>query len=269
MATVTYSNEDENRFWLRMMGDNALLIHNSLTPEEIDDARQAKVFVDWYDNLVLQADKPFPTDEEMTKLNSAAIQATKDFRQFVLNLLKGILTEKYKIAFKPAILNNMITMADEYLYLLNSFIQKRQPVYDSIIEDLLWLPLLIPNAKYIADNIGYFQRMNREKAQDYSRLFEEYMLYAMELQGLTRIGTQDFPLALEYRSALENTVREYLEFLSAIITLVQNGKEIGTLSLLYLQRSNRALCYYLAKLSELSNSAKPDCNPYAMRLSSI
>ncbi len=55
MAAVTYSNVEINRFWVQIMGDDALLILNALSPEATEDIHKARTFSARFDSLLTRA----------------------------------------------------------------------------------------------------------------------------------------------------------------------------------------------------------------------
>ena len=268
MAAVTYSNIDENRFWLQIMGDNALLLLEAIHTDDTASIQQARNSFQQFENLLNRA-KQNLTTEQLSKLNQDAYSAAQDARSFYLKLLKMQLTESYFIFFKQAILNNMVTLAEHYMYLLSTFARNQQPSFDPKVQDIFWLPIFITQSKHISDTVGFYEVNLRDRAERYATIFQNYLLFAMELQGLLRIETANFPIAYTYRKRLENTLRDYAGFLVELILTVQQNGMPGTLSVLYLDRSYRLLCYYLTKLTTLADTDKPACYPDSPRLSTV
>lgn len=266
MAKVTYSNEDINRFWLQIMGDISLLILNALSPEASEDAQEAREFSRRFDALLARARQKI-TPEELSRLNRDAFAAVQEIRQFILSILRKIVTQDFFFAFKPTILNNMVSLADQYTYLLVTLMQGRQPSFDPIIQDIFWLPFFVAQAKYIGDNVGYHQLVTRKKAEEFANILKEYWASAYELQGITRIGTNDFPIVHEHRRVVDETLRSYAEFLVEILQKSNQKKIPGTLSTLFLDASYRILCFYVTQLAVFSDAPKPACDPASPRLS--
>lgn len=268
MAAVTYSNEDLNRFWLQIMGDNALVVYNALSPREASDAPKAKALADRLDALLERASQN-PTPSETAQINKEAYQAAQDLRSFFLSLLKPLLTSKYPINLKPTHLNLFTDEAERYMVLLRDFMQKKTPKFDPLLEEIYWLPILSIHNRYIADNISYYQPRNRESAQKYAELIDTYGGFSEILQGLSQFGTSDFPMAREHHIAVVDLLNGYYEFLNNLVRLQQQRKLPGSISLLYLDRSRRILCYFLGQMAQYLESKAPDCDPYAKRISTI
>ena len=268
MAAVTYSNTDLNRFWLQILGDNALIIFNALSPEGTEEVRSAKALADRFDALVLRANQK-PTAEQTTQINRDALQAAQDLRQFLLRILNLMLTSKFHIDLKPGTINYFVNEIEKYLSLLNAFTQNKRPTFDPLLEEIFWLPIFSLQNRYIADKIGYFQLENREKAQHLATVFNQYWAFSIELLGLSRIGTYDFPITREHHIAVIDLLNRYYKYLKNIVALQEEESQPGSMSLLYLDRSRRMLCLFLKQMAVFTNTTVPDCDPYAKRISSF
>ncbi len=267
MAVVTYSNEDLNRFWLQIMGDNAIIIFNALSPQESDDAPKVKALADRFDALALRANQN-PTPEQTAGINREAYGAVQDFRKFLLQIMKTLLTSRYYIYLKPGIIINFVGEAQRYLDLLDVFMQNKKPEYNPLLEEIYWLPLFSIQNRYIADNLGYYQEHNINFARNLASYINKYAAYSVELKGLSRIGTENFPMAREHHIAVFDYLNTYFKFLNNIVFLQQQKKIPSSMSLLYLDRSRRMLCHFLKQMAVFLDSEAPDCDPYAKRISS-
>jgi Protein of unknown function (DUF2935). len=268
MAALTYSNEDVNRFWLQVMGDNALLLLNNFSPAEKEDIAQAKSFADRFDALWARANGS-PSANQTAQINREALQVTQDFRKFILGTAKKYLTQVYYLDIKPATIDYFVDEAELYMDYLNAFMQNRKPSFDLIQLEIFWLRIFTQQVDYIANTVGYYQKENRERALDMADKLNEYWAFSVELQGLSRIGREDFPMALEHHAAVADLLRDYYEFLTSLIFLQQQSKIPGAMSLLYLDRSRRMVCLFLKLLAQYSSAQLPECDPYAKRISTL
>ncbi len=268
MAAVTYSNEDLNRFWLQILGDGAIIILNGLSPKEVEEATQAKALAGRFDDLALRCNQS-PTPEQLAQINNEAYKVAQDFRKFILQTARKVLTEDFHLDLKPSLLNNYANETERYLDLLSTFMQNRKPTYNPIQEEIIWLPVFMHQSYYIASNVGYFQKESREKAQNYADILNEYWAFSQLLRGMSRIGTDDFPMAREHHRDVINVISEYYEFLTSLIFLQTRATMPGSMSLLYLDRSRRIVCFYLKEFAVFLDSSAPECDPYAQRISSF
>ena len=268
MAAVTYSNEDLNRFWLQILGDGAIIVLNAFSPKEVEKAKQAKELADRFDTLALRANEN-PTADQLSQINREAYQSAQDFRKFTLLTAKKLLTEDFHLDVKPSLLNNYINETEKYLDLLNTYMNNRKPEFDPIQEEIFWLPVFMHQSYYISSNVGFYQKESRERALNFADILNEYRAFSVELRGMSAIGTSDFPMAREHHRAVLNVLNEYYEFLTSLISLHQRATMPGSMSLLYLERSRRIVCFYLWEASEFLNALPPNCDPYAQRVSSL
>lgn len=262
MADIMPTNEELNRFSLNLLADNMLVIRNSLSPVEQQEAATAKALADRLDALADSAGKSATPEN-----NRRAFDAAQDARRFVLHILNRMLTEDFHVDLKPATINLLATEAERYLDVLDMYMKGGRPEYDPIQEEILWLPIFTVQARYIADNVGYFQKRNRERASDLADVLNEYWSFSTELQGMKRAGQGYRVLANGHHDAVASVLREFYEFLTSIISLLQLKQMPGSLSLLYLDRARRMVCFYLMQWSKSINETPLDCNPYSKRAS--
>ena len=268
MAEVTYSNEDINRFWLKDMGDMALILLNAVSPANTEDVRRARALADRFDALAVRADQD-STPDQTTQINRDAVPATLDLQKFILDIMKKYVTSNYYLDLKPQVLTNFLKSTDKYLGLLNTFIQNKAPLFDTASEEVFWLPIFLQQSYYISNNVGYFQKEYRERAQEFSDIFNDEVSFSQELQGLYRIGKRDFPVAIQHHEAVINTLRDYYEFLTSLTGQAEERRIPGPMSLLYLDRARRMACYFLRQMAVFLDEQPLDCDPYAQRISSL
>lgn len=264
MADVIFSNAEINRIGLNILGDYAYMLVQAIISDDPDRIRQARGFAARFDSLYNTAVQNL-TPQARTQLNKDSIDLSQEFRRFVLDLLRVVLTKEFDVFFKPATLNNMVGFAEYHMDLINTFLLGRQPQYDPVQTELFWLPVLETQCRYITDNIGYYERALRARAIEFAELFDAKYIFTVELQGLSRIGTNDFPIAQAHHREIVSLLNRYAQLLVEII-LVRNQNQVpGTLSLLYLDSGYRQLCIFTTELSTFTGTAKPACNPFARR----
>lgn len=267
MAGYTYSNRDENRFWLEIMGDNALILHSRMAPGK-READEALYFFNVFEQLERRAAEN-PEGADLNELDRDAYNDVLRFRTFLLGILKSVVTQNFFVLIKPVYISNMATLAEEYLYLLGRFIEGKAPAHAPIVQDIFWLPILSSEARYIADNVGLYQRDLKRRAEDFSADLSYFFQYAVELQGIQRIGDQEFQILKQYRQDLFKKLVELMQFVQEVIGIYQQNGLPGTVSLLELDSFYRKLCYYTNQIAVAADLTKPACNAYSVRLSTL
>lgn len=267
MANVTYNNHFENLFWLEIMGDNVRIIVYALHPDDTAEITTARKFITQFDDLLGRAGQKL-TSDQLVQLNDDAFSATQSIRQYFLHILNLQMTQGFLILIKPLIVNHMVDLADEYLRILYAFLHNRLPAFDTIDQDILWLPTFLAQSKYISDSTGFYEDDVRQEAEQYVSKFQNLFSFSLELKGVIRIGKRNFPIENKHRRDMERILREYSNFIAKVMLNVQRYETPGIISLEYMDRANRILCYYLRQLATLSNSFEPECDPSSPRLSS-
>lgn len=269
MANLTYSNADENRFWLQIIGDYARLLMQAFSPDQRGEIGRARDFISQFDNLLVRARQNLTADQ-LAQLNKDAYAAVQNIQKFFLQMLSLQIRSGAPILIKSAVINNAVTFTEQYFQMLNSFIKNEQPeAFTAIQLEMYWLPRLIQMAKVISDSLGLYQTKLREKADSFSNEFTDLLLASMDLYGMTRIGTSDFPIMNEHHSDVVNVLKEFTNYLESLLSLCRKNAMPGTLSGLYLDRTDRMVCYFLKQIQILIDSEQPDCDPARPRCSNI
>jgi hypothetical protein len=269
MAAATYSNKDENRFWLQILGDYALLIIDGLQPEDTAMISDVRDTVSRLDRLLARARQDL-TPEQLTQLNKNALEEAVKYRNLMLQILNLKLRGNYPFLIDTAFLSNAAAFAQRYITHLNSFIGGKQPEIESPIEqDLFWLPLMIEFAKHIGNIVGVYENKLRQRAETLATDFINLLLFTIELQGMSQIGTEDYPMANEHQKNVQKALQDFSGFLDELYSLIKQNKISGGLTPLYIDKTNRLICYYARHLATVSKTKPPECNPLSPRLSNI
>ena len=265
MAVYTYSDTEENRFWLQVMAEVALMIRNRLVPDGTKIIQKANEMAAKFEALYERAYKR-PSGDELDRLNKEAYTAVQENRSFILFVLSEQVTKGLFVYFKPIFLNNLVSLCDKYLYILGSYTEKREPTFIPILQDIFWLPIFYTETRLISDGLGEFQIKLREQADDLTLSFTMLFQTALGLQGMSRIGEIEFPISIQYRRDIREKLNEFAEYVVELIGLVRQNMLPGTLSLLDLDFIYRKLCYYTVQLSDTAQLPKPACDPGGPRL---
>lgn len=265
MAVIPFNNREENIFWLQLMGDNCILLLDAIPPDEKEQVAILQEYIQQFDALVARALVDLK-GEQLQQFNREAYTETQKMRRCYLNLLRMQVTKGFFILMKPSIINNMVDLADRYLSILTAFLNNQKPDFDPTEQEIYWFPIFVAQGRYIADNIGYYQSDLRSAANNYAQQMQNQCNFAIELKGIHRIGENNFPIEREHRSVVANIMNDYSDFIAKVMQLVQQNRIPGSLSLGYMDRSNRMLCYFLRQLADYANTLPPACDPTSPRL---
>jgi hypothetical protein len=268
MPDYIYSNIEENRFWIQVMSEDAEILYTRLIPDR-PEAQEAKGFISRFDSLYSRSDKKI-TAEPLLRLNKDVYTATQEFRTLVLMVLRKQVLEGLFINLKPIFINNMISLTEEFLYLLSSFINNKTPVYSPIEFDIFWLPIFYTEARLITDSLGDFPVDYRERSSNLTYRINLFYQTAVNLKSMyRRLGTHNFPIAIEYRDGVRATLLIFAELIVDLVNQVKQKRLPGTLMLVDLDCVYRKLCYYNRQLSSVDNKPMPACDPGSPRLSIV
>jgi hypothetical protein len=256
----------EHRFWLQVLGDHARMLFKALGPNETNEIRQAQCFIKLFDDLLVQARKKDMPPYELSQLNTTAYNAAQQIRSFKLHLIKRQLIASIVIEFPPSFINHMVNEVEEYLFILGNIMQNRLPVVNPIHHHLVWLLDGSGHAYGIAGALDMVEKKYMEKSQEFAQIFDELYLKAVELCGYMRTNLTQFPSLSQLNKEVDKKMEAFKTFLKELEKLVDENKILGTLYPLILDHMYREECYYITKLSFVSEVETPDCDPTAPRV---
>lgn len=255
----------EHHFWLQILGDHSRFILNSLSTKEVPFIEQANRFKDLFDNLLKKSKQPL-SEEEIFVLNNHAYDAAMRIREFKLDILGRQITDKITTSLPPTFFNHMVNEVEEYICILSKLIEEKVPNINSIDLHLLWLPDGAGHASSIASGLDMTEKELIKKSNEYSKEFENLYLRTIEYNGYTRTGICNFPALDSLNNNADRIMSCFKEFLNELKKGIIEKKILGTIVPLVPDHMFREECYYLTKLSMVSNIKRPECDPTKPRV---
>ena len=266
MATYEQSALFEHRFWLQVLGDHSRFIRDALAPKETEEIARAEHFVAQYDKLLGQARKPL-AGAGLTALNAAASGLTAELRAFKLHLLQRHLTGTISIGLSPSFLNHMVNELEEYERVLRELSAGRPaPLYHPLHYHLVWLQDAYGHAASITGHLDMAEKKLQQESEAYRNQFEHFYLKAVEMAGYLRTNVKRFPALAKFGSDVKMEMLLFMKFLHELLELDISKELLGTIAPLMADHMAREECYYLTKLSEVSDLEKPNCDPTSERV---
>ena len=250
----------EHRFWLQILGDHSRFIFQSLAPHEQDEIERANYFIQTFDNLLEYARNPL-SEEEIHSLNQQASAQTQNLREFKLHLLERHLVGKIAISLSPTFINHMVNELEEYQRILHAYMSGSLPAPSPIDLHLLWLSDAAGHAATITSLLDMVEYDTKQKSKRFTNQFEHFYLKAIELAGYLRTNLHHFPALARFNHQAEMEIKLFQVFLHELEEMRMNDELLGVLTPLMADHMSREECYYLMKLSEVSDVAPPDCYP--------
>jgi hypothetical protein len=257
----------EHLFWLQILGDHSRFILDALSPRETVEIEKAERFIKIFDSLLDEA-RGGVQGTALSSLSRRAYQCAMEIREFKLHLLRRHLTGQISFNLSPTFLNHMLNELEEYIAILCHLLSGHGPVFHPIHHHLLWLSDGAGHAAAIVSELDETEKFLIEKGMIFEKDFEKLYNMAREMEGYLRSGFTEFPSLSRLNILAEGKMNDFMEFLCMLEKLRTDDSVLGKLSPLMADHMSREECYYLTKLSMVSEAEKPDCNPGRPRVQS-
>ncbi|MGE5703720.1 MAG: DUF2935 domain-containing protein [Clostridia bacterium] len=156
---------------------------------------------------------------------------------------------------------------EEYQRILHDYLTTNEtPTFHPIHYHLLWLSDAAGHAASITSNLDMVEHDYQQKSRHFTNQFEHFYQKAIELAGYLRTHLQSFPALNRFNHQAELEIQLFQVFLQELLELRMNDELLGVLSPLMADHMSREECYYLIKLSEVSDVKAPDCYPSKPRV---
>lgn len=256
----------EHRFWLQIMGDHARFIFTTLAPSESEYILISQEFIRLFDQLLEQSHKQ-SSDSELDSLNRKAYEATYRLREFIIELLSMTLNSELKSHMSPSFYNDMLNELEEYLFILNSFMNGESPILHPLHYHMLWLTDAVGHAATLASELDLVEKDLIDKAIRYEIEFQDLYMKSLQMNGYLRTQLHEFPALNRFNEQVVIVIDSFKEYLETIRDQRMDGRILGTLMPLMADHMVREECYYIWNLSKNThNIRKPDCDPTRPRL---
>lgn len=255
----------EHRFWLQILGDHSRFILNALSPKEKEFVQEANEFICVFDELLERSRKPM-SHENLQELNYKAYSAAMKIRKFKLSMLSRQIGGRIKINLPPDFLNLMTNEVENYLCVLSNLIKGKIPLGNDININLFWLEDGIGHADAVANGLDATQKELIKKSREYAKKFTDLYLEAKKYNGYTRTGICEFHALKKYNFDVDNIMSCFKKLLKELEVELSRKEVLGTIYPLMAEHMFREECYYLTKLSMVSEIDMPECNPAEPRI---
>ncbi|UMZ31738.1 DUF2935 domain-containing protein [Priestia megaterium] len=249
----------EHTFWMRILKDHSQFILDALAEKEQEEIQAAKTFIQTFNSLLEEVKADHNSLESITMKAKAQTIALKEFK---LSLLRKHLTTDFPIHLTPTFLNHMVNELNEYLLIL-SYLEQQQipPIFHELHHHLLWILDAAGHAGAISDSLDAVEKQLKQKSMQFSTHFEHFYLKAVELTGYLRTNLESFPALKRMNKDVKLEIELFQVFLHEIEELELSNEMLSTFSALMADHMMREECYYLNKLAQSTNTAKPPCDP--------
>lgn len=258
----------EHRFWLQILGDHSRFLIGALPSTEVKLIEKSNEFKNIFDSL-LNTSRQNLNSEKISELTTLAYDAAKSIRSFKLHIITNQIAGDVKINLPPTFINHMVNEVEEYLKILNFYLNKKDDfLLNPIHYHLLWLSDGSGHADSIASTLDMSEKKLIKISKKFSKNFEDLYLKSVEFKGYQRTGVKNFPALDQLNESANSEMDLFKSFLEHLKMSVMDKETLGTLIPLTLDHMYREECYYQTKLSKVSNIKPPDCDPTKPRINS-
>jgi Domain of unknown function (DUF2935) len=267
LKTWDHKNEAlfEHRFWLQILGDHSRFILGALAEEENRNIQRAKNFIHLFDKLLEQSRMELG-EIAIAGLNNSAYNSACEIRNFKLDILEEQLVGKININIPPTFINHMVNEVEEYILILSCLINKEPSLAHPIHYHMLWLLDGSGHAASISSSLDMSEKDLIKLSMKYNKKFDVLYEKANEMKGYMRTGLNQFPSLNKLNQDADEEMLCFKKFLKELEKLVIEKKVLGTLKPLMTDHMYREECYYLTKLSMVSEIKRSECNPAEPRV---
>ncbi|KGK87803.1 hypothetical protein DP73_13925 [Desulfosporosinus sp. HMP52] len=256
----------EHRFWLQVLGDHSRFIYKASSPSEKEEISRALYFIQEFDNLLTQTRQDL-NREELSSINQLIWQRVQQLKEFKLHLIQRHLAGQIGLSLPPSFISHMVNELEEYLLVLGFLLKGEDvPLLHPTHYHLLWLLDAIGHADSIATSLDAVEKSLRMQGQQFTRDFESSYQKAIEMVGLAR-SLKIFPELAEFNHEAASQIQQFNQFLIQLQEMLLNNTALGIIDPLIPDHMLREECYYLIKLSCVSDVKSPPCDPGKPRIS--
>ena len=260
---IVSSNIDDLQFGFQLLGDYSRFIRDALSCQAMTETEKAQEFITVFDELYTKSRQLLSSDH-MKDLNGQAFQSVQEFRKYILQLLKKQISKTIKINLNPPSLNMMVNTTELLLDGLSAYMRNTFP--DTTHLTSTWLQDIYIAILNIHDKIGVLYFEDRAKAEEFAKFFLNLYSKSLILDGLCRTGLEKIPAFNQFYNQIQKHMIRYAEFLVELINLLIKKECIGMLTLLDVDSMYRRACFFMTKLSLISDIQAPVCDPASPRM---
>ncbi|MDO0825807.1 DUF2935 domain-containing protein [Desulfosporosinus nitroreducens] len=253
----------EHRFWLQILGDHSRFFFKSLSPSEKDEI--GRDFIKEFDNLLARTRHDL-SREELNSIHKLIWQRVQQLKEFKFRLIRRHLEGQIGLNLPPSLVSHMVNELEEYQLILEYLIKGEEvPLLHPTHYHLIWLLDAVGHADSIAISLDAVEKALRAQGQRFNRDFELSYQKAIEMAGFSR-AVQHFPELAQFNHQASGLILQFNQFLMQLQEMLLNKTALGIIDPLIPDHMLREECYYLTKLSSVSDVQSPSCDPGKPRI---
>lgn len=265
-ADLMTSTIYEHRFWLQVLGDHARFFYIALRGSEREEITRTNYFIQEFDSLLAQARQGL-SRESLPGFQELIWQRVRQLKEFKFHLIRRQIEGMIGFNLSSSLVSHMVNELEEYQLILGFLLKgEKVPLFPPTHYHLLWLLDAVGHADAIMTSLDSVEKPWRKQSQGFTDSFEHFYQKALEMAGFQR-ALQNFPALAQFNQEAAGRIIEFIQFLTNVQQTLLHKTLLGTLDLLMPDHMLREECYYLIKLSSVSDVQAPSCDPGKPRIS--
>lgn len=238
----------EHEFWLRVMEEHALFIHDALASKENKDQEKTFYFMNGF--YTLRSDLQELNPSNAISFAKKAEELTKEMRDYKLSILERQLKGNVVIHLTPTFINHMVNELEEYILILDYLKQgETPPIFHELHHHLLWLRDASGHASSINDKLDGVEKRLKEKSFSFAHHFEQFYMKAIELTDYLRTNETSFPALKRFNHDVEIELNLFKVFLHELEEMELSAEVLSSFTASMADHMAREEHYYLSKVA--------------------
>lgn len=236
-----------NLFWLKIKKEHALFLRLGLPCDKQELIERARFFEESYDRLLSQIKRSNRSIKVLRALNEEIIQLTVQFIEFKTELLIMMLDCRLLGYNYPLLIDHVRRESIRYVQTLKSLQQGKviNPITNITKENVFWTKIMADHSKFISHLLDPSERFLIEAAEDFSEIFDELYLQAVDFKSFLSINPILIPSLRRFNFDVINRITELINFKSQAQKLISNCEIISLIPELLANHVKREAERYL------------------------
>jgi len=227
---------DNNLFWLQIMMEHAIFMRLGFACVNIDLIREAERYEQAYLKLLNQAKRIVsnPTEQNVRLLNQASIELTLNYVCFKTKVLdRSITGGPAKIGGYnfPLLIDHIRREALAFISRLTALqTGRKEPLALTILRDqTFWHRIMADHSKFIVHLLDPAERQFIEKANMFSRVFDDKRFEALDLKSMFEPNFPVYPILRRFTKDSLSVATKIRDFKAAALQLIAEGELLSVI----------------------------------------
>lgn len=245
---------EEHQFWLKILEDHAIFIHDYLAPQEQKWVVTAAQYILAFSQLRRELERIDPrlpvSSDQMITFAREVFPVACGYFQLEGELQRLRIRNEVNLNLTPAYLNGTLSENEEYLRLLGYFVRGEEaPILDlsSLLD--LWLTDQAGHAYLLVNGLDISESTTIERATFFIQKFRSFIFTNRQMTGSNRFTPPVFPAQSKFAVEVAETVLAFNQLVMQVVSQYKLDQILTRLTLRFIVHHFPEACYFLRKLA--------------------